>query len=76
MSTLALTVLEFIDANWPTPAELRERFGVLLNVARDELLDVFGGWPYFITTTGIVEGGICYLCCDGWRNHLGGATDE
>jgi hypothetical protein len=76
VSTLTLTVLEFIDAHWPTAAELRERFGCLLDVASQEIMSAFGGWPYILNIT---EDNCsthepnerCFLCCDGWREHLG-----
>lgn len=69
VSTITLTVLEFIDEEFPTVAQLWDRFGCLLDVARDELLAVFRGWTYIIGTTSKPAGG-CYMCCYDWREHI------
>lgn len=72
MSTITLTVLEFIDANWPTRLQLRERFGCLLDVAQGELDPSL--WPYGcspVVPCFKLDGTPCLACCDGWREHLG-----
>jgi len=70
VSTITLTVLEYIADEFPTLAELRVRFGTLLDIAKCELLDVFGEFPYILTTLDS-DRGVCYACCWEWRNHLG-----
>lgn len=66
MSTLTLTVLEFIDAHRPTREELRDRFGKLLDLADRELREVGGQWHRLAERK---HWSSRYYLRDGWREH-------